>query len=448
MLLQLSALTNPTVRPLRGIGAGALALVVLTSLGCGGGGSDHAPEGDSSVAPAAGEATGPVPDDAGATSESDGDASANLTGALAGLRMSYDGAASMPEVPHLKNRCRFQEAATVAAIPLTDPVTIASWADGIHNWRRGAVYGQLALHLAQEGDEDGARKYLDTAMALEAAATEESVQGWRRDTIRLWIAKTYLELGDLEKAAKVQQVIGEAEAAQLARAAAAFIDLDTVDDQIALCVEISKTGDLDRVRGALGAVAAFYGRLYEDAERRESIETIVREGSAKIPVFPRIELLEVLAEADLAHGKKESCRAKVAEISDFVMQNNWSAEEQVGLRARLASWYARLGDKEKGVEVADEALARYDEISESILSIWRGRAIRPLAEAYHALGEELTASKLYERALVEAVVNPNSRPRAEELMEITVSIARTGLKPSEDLMAAVKRTRGQLGAPW
>ena len=77
-----------------------------------------------------------------------------------------------------------------------------------------------------------------------------------------------------------------------------------------------------------------------------------------------------------------------------------------------------------------------------------GRALRPLAEAYASLGQRMIASDLYERALTEAVVNPNSRPRVEDLVKVSISITRSGIEPSRSLELALDRVAKGLGEPW
>jgi hypothetical protein len=132
----------------------------------------------------------------------------------------------------------------------------------------------------------------------------------------------------------------------------------------------------------------------------------------------------------------------------MVRTNKVLLEDQVALRARVALLRGLAGQGEAGVAMADEALAKYDEVRDSINSIWRGRALRPLAEAYASLGQRMIASDLYERALAEAVVNPNSRPRVEDLVKISISITRSGIEPTRSLEQALERVANGVGEPW
>ena len=98
--------------------------------------------------------------------------------------------------------------------------------------------------------------------------------------------------------------------------------------------------------------------------------------------------------------------------------------------------------------MADQALAKYDELRDSITSIWRGRALRPLAVAYQTLGEEGLAGDLFERALVEAQVNPNPGPRVQDLVRTSIVVASSGVVPSRSLWQALERCARSLGDPW
>ena len=60
----------------------------------------------------------------------------------------------------------------------------------------------------------------------------------------------------------------------------------------------------------------------------------------------------------------------------------------------------------------------------------------------------MIASDLYERALAEAVINPNSRPRVEDLVKVSISITRSGIEPTRALELALERMANGVGEPW
>ncbi|MDG1050614.1 MAG: hypothetical protein P8M11_07275 [Planctomycetota bacterium] len=68
--------------------------------------------------------------------------------------------------------------------------------------------------------------------------------------------------------------------------------------------------------------------------------------------------------------------------------------------------------------------------------------------ASQTLGEERLAGDLFERALVEAQVNPNPGPRVEDLVRTSIGVASSGVVPSRSLWQALERCARPLGEPW
>jgi len=132
----------------------------------------------------------------------------------------------------------------------------------------------------------------------------------------------------------------------------------------------------------------------------------------------------------------------------MVRGHQWILEDRVRLLARLAQMRHSVGQAPKAREVITEAIDVYMENREQINSVFRGRALRPLAEAYMALGNGAGADNAYRRALTEAVINPNSRPRLEDLVGAVHSMVTSGHEPSKALRAQLLEVAGALGDPW
>ena len=82
------------------------------------------------------------------------------------------------------------------------------------------------------------------------------------------------------------------------------------------------------------------------------------------------------------------------------------------------------------------------------IDIYRAGVLRPIAEAYHAMGERANALALYERAIDESLVNTNSRPRVEDLVATCLSLAKTNCEADAELAARLEKVYTGLGAPW
>jgi len=82
------------------------------------------------------------------------------------------------------------------------------------------------------------------------------------------------------------------------------------------------------------------------------------------------------------------------------------------------------------------------------VDIYRAETLCPLAEAYRTLGDAASALAVYKRAVEEATVNPNSRPRAEDLSAICCSLAKHEVEPDLELWARLTKVHDGLGEPW
>src|SRR5262249_42652516 len=98
-------------------------------------------------------------------------------------------------------------------------------------------------------------------------------------------------------------------------------------------------------------------------------------------------------------------------------------------------------------ELADTR-ALFDAERAKIVDIYRAGALRKVAEAACAMDDAGTASTLYERALEEGVVNPNSRPRADDLVATCTSMAVRAVEPNARLRARTHEICDKLGNPW
>ena len=65
-----------------------------------------------------------------------------------------------------------------------------------------------------------------------------------------------------------------------------------------------------------------------------------------------------------------------------------------------------------------------------------------------AMGRVDEARRVYRLAVDEGVVNPNSRPRADDLSATCLSMARADVEPDAEFLARLREVRENLGDPW
>lgn len=359
------------------------------------------------------------------------------------LDIAFSAASAMPVDPHIKDRSRAQEAVVKAALALDQPDLALEYVEQIENWRRGTAYADLAWYAARQGATEQARSHLRRAANV-AGTTED----WRVDRIRVQIAQVHAYLGDAETAAEFEQGAGQAEAGKVARVEAMRSAAGSFQEQMEDVAALVAKEQFDVVRNALDVYAELFRRFYEDPERRKRIKERVRESWDLMPLFIRVELLADLAEIAVAHEDQAETLALIDEARGIMESAQWPPYAEVTLVARLAALRFAAGDEQVAVQELERALVLFDAEKRRIVDIDRAETLRPIAEAYHRMGRDDAALEIYRRALEAGMENPNSRPRAEDLVDTCCSLAVHAVEPGRELMERIREVRDALGDPW
>ena len=226
---------------------------------------------------------------------------------------------------------------------------------------------------------------------------------------------------------------------------------DDAATQVETLTSIAGVGDLEQVRHSLLALAAIYGRFSDAQELRKTVVESIRDLWNKMPLEPRIEVLEQLVRHDVDLGTESSlaaARSFLDEIEAMVTDHGWTPERDVALRADVAKLRVLTGEVEQARASLERALHLYTRTRDSIIDIDRSDALRPIAEAYAVMGDRRGANETWIRGLEECLANPNARPRLEDLVATAISIAKSGVEPNPRLLKMLERVDGLLVAPW
>ncbi len=348
------------------------------------------------------------------------------------LDVAFQAASALPDNPHLKNRCRMQSDVVTACFTLDQPQRALRCIEKIGNWRRGVGYADYAFWCAKHGDTAEVERYLTLAREVADAHHGDDAQDWERERILGGIAATRLVL----QAARIDPV------------RSGLADVEACDRQLSEMDHLVVAGTFDQIQYALKGCAQLFDRHYGDAERRAKIEQKIEASWAKMPVQIRIEVLEQLAEAALAHKDPAGALALVKKARDLVDGTKWAPEDWIPIVARLAGLRFRGGERDPAKADVDAARALFDEQREKIVNIYRARVLRALAESYQEMGNAGDALRCYIRAVDAGVENPNSRPRADDLAATCASMAIHGVSPDGELWDRLTSICDKLGPPW
>lgn len=359
------------------------------------------------------------------------------------LDIAFETATAIPVNPHLKDRSRAQAAVVETCLELSQSKRALGFIERIDNWRRGSCYADLAFYCVQHGYAIDVERYLNLAGQI-----SETAEDWRRDRIRIKIAKTHTVLGQTKQANQFEADVVDSEAGKVAGVKAMISDADSFDEQMKTLEALIAIGNFDILKNVLQAYAQLFNRFYNDTKQRSLAEEKIKTSWDKLPVFIRMELLMELAGFALDHEDQNKAIELVNEAQLLMDDHQWPLEHRIPMMAKLVGLRFRAGDIENARTDADTALALFNAQKSRIVNIYRAEALRPIAQAYQSMGDTEAALSVYKQVVEEGVKNPNSRPCAEDLSATCCSIALYAVEPDTELWRRIRQISEELGQPW
>lgn len=358
------------------------------------------------------------------------------------LDLAYEGASAFPVVPHIKNRSRAQEEVVRASLELGQPKRALRYIEGIDNWRRGAGYADLACYLIEHGDASQAARFLDRAESISLA---KGLAQWRSDRIRVKIARAYTMLGREERAAEYVRNLGDPEIGKVTQVQAERSDNEAFDRRMREIEGLVSSGVFEKVRNGLRAYAALYRRFFEDEQKRERVMERVDAAWREMPGFVRLDLLIEMAGAALAHDGDEEALRLVGMAERMMDGAEGAPRREIPYRADLLKMRFRAGQEGRARAELDALLERFDAASDEMQDLHRADTLRPIAEAYAAMGLTQRSLNIYERVIKAGVVNPNIRPRITDFVSTCCSMVAHNAEPTENIWNRLRVIKEGLG---
>lgn len=359
------------------------------------------------------------------------------------LNQAFDIASLIPEEPHAKDRAKAQEAVAKACLDLGMVEQADFLARRIDGWRRGEVLGLAGQRYAAAGNADAARR-----CALQAADAVRGDDSWTGERVMALVAGIHARLGDDAAAAGALASVsdrarGTFEAARAPSVAEAGLDAQADAFDRAFLLQ-----DLDFARGAFDGYCAWLDRVQADAPRRARALRAIDESIKGFPLDLQVTNLCRVADWLAAHGDVPGARLRIDRAAGVLAATAFQAEDVVPLGMQVARARIRVGDAAAARADVERLRREYDAKVEGIVNLRRGMSLRALAEGWAMLGERDAALRCWSEALEAGVLNPNSRPRAEDLSATVRSMAAAGVPPTAAMRARIDAIRNGLGDPW
>lgn len=373
------------------------------------------------------------------------------------LAFAFDAASKFPleSRTHAKNRGRAQYNVSHAALELELVDLAQSQVEPNEAWQKGLVLAEVALHIAERDGAEQLGAEFD-AMVERASGYADGIledmnqQAWRRDRIRVTLAQAQAalgrdgEIGGLLAGVETQEV--ERGRAGLAR----HLGDDVLGEQLARYEELKKTGSFAGLGGAAESFIVFHARRYENAVLRERIEAAIADLTQKLPLEKQFGFTLALAENAVAGGDAARAPFFVEKADGLLKPLLKDLSLSPSLEARLAELEHSAGQTEAARARLRNAIERFDaaEKAGDLIDIYMADALIPVAATYWKIGDEERSRELYLRASSAAILNPNSRPRCNDLVDLCISLAKTGVQPSDELAERMVRISDNLSDPW
>ena len=363
------------------------------------------------------------------------------------IDLAFKTASALPHQPHIKNRSRAQEAVVTACFELGQPQRALEYIEQIDNWRRGQGYADYAAYCVERGASD-VEEYLALAGTIAESDDAKSGGGWRRDRIRVKIARVHRMRGDAGKAAEWEQGLVDSEFGKSDDVKMRGLDDEAFLARLDAIQAAAGPQNFDRTKNLLQTCTEMYDEFYEDRRRRTEIEKTIKTSWEKLPILVRVELMLALSESAYDHGNQDETLRLVKDAQVIMESVEWTTDYSVPLLGRLARLRFLGGDREMARRQVDAALSTYAADRSKVADIYWARTLRPVAQALHAMGDVGEAMKIYKEAVEAGMANPNSRPRAQDLTATCLAMALDGFEPDAELSGRLNEIYEGLGSPW
>ena len=292
-----------------------------------------------------------------------------------------------------------------------------------------------------DGDLGKAREASAEAAKIRAEY-EADLEAARND------AAAFARQAAAEAAEKAAAVEGKADKKLASKVASAEKKLAEAKAELTRITDLFPAQVLGDQYSSLMLLSGMHGQFFGDKKLRSAIEKLLFVTFQKLPTNLRLDAMAPLVEHYVENGDGDSGRDVILKMTNLMSQFSFRTEERLPQLARIAQLRNTCGDTGRAEVELVAALKDYHDHRDEVVNIYRCETLRPVALAWHALGNTSQADDLIALALEESLENPNSRPRCDDLVETCIALAEHQLKPSPELWQRMTEIGEGLSAPW
>ena len=359
------------------------------------------------------------------------------------LDLAFQISTSIPTEPFPSDRAKMQALVAQACIKNGSLIQATQYASKIEGWRQGELFALIGQQYATANETQLARDF--AARAMEVATNETD---WRRERIVIETAKIYLQLGDSAKASTLLEGATQAELGKLEAARTAIVLESQLDNQADMFDKAIATMNFDLARGAIEGYLVWLDRVSQDEIRTTRALKAIDDALLGLPLDLQVKYGVDLADHLNKNLKRDLAILKLDKATEIFSATTFLPEDVAPLGAMLARARIRMGDEQSARLILQRLYSEYSTRREGIVNLRRATSLRALAEGFCELGDRDDAIACYNLALEEGTINPNARPRAEDLGATCISMAEYGISLTPDLKNRIDTIRSSLTYPW
>ena len=359
------------------------------------------------------------------------------------LDLAFQISTSIPIEPFASDRARMQALVAQACIKNGSLIQAIQYASKIEGWRQGELFALIGQQYASANETQLARDF--AARAMEVAANEID---WRREQIVIETAKLYLQLGDSTKASALVEGATQAELGKIEAARTAIVLQSQLDNQADMFDKALATKNFDLARGAIEGYLVWLDRVSEDEIRTTRALKAIDDALPGLPFDLQVKYAIDLADHLHKNLKRDLAILKLDKATEIFSATTFLPEDVAPLGAMIARARIRMGDPQSARVLLKRFYAEHSTRREGIVNLRRATSLRALAEGFCELGDRDDAIACYTWALEEGTINPNARPRAEDLGATCISMAEYGIVLTPELKNRIDTIRNSLTDPW
>lgn len=337
--------------------------------------------------------------------------------------------------------------------------------DAVDNWRNTQLKAALAVLYFKQGRKEEAHRYIS-----EVERTAEMIMGikngdivvagrekdrilakyddFRLDRIKVAISRYCWAVDDREAAKNWSKDVLAAEQSDFIKLQAESSAETDYAASLAVNMILAEGETFEGKIAAIDGFVQLYELYYADEEKRADLEGYVDQFSVSMPVMFRVKWMHKMAVAAHNHGDAQTAERHYHEASLFIAEGAFRPRIFFPLKASNLVTAYKLDFPEEALEGADLLYEEYKSIKDSVFSIHRAEVLCAIAEAFTVMEKTDRAAAVYVDALEQAGINPNSRPRAEDLNLIVLSLIENDVPLSPVLLENIDGLISSLGEPW